>query len=305
MDQVADNQKRAVRLAVVPIVRIAVVAVVVSVVLVVIGLAPVAVAWLIVLLALGAYNVWQALGTDRAMRVVLDLSRAEPADPHVHARLHNVVEGLCAPSGMTTPEVYVVTDTAPNALAVGRSPKAAALVVTTGLLDLLDRVELEAVIARELGLIKSNAVAPATVAVLTNGGVIRLADRQIRAKRWNGGRSGHPEDRANSGPAPSGIVLSLAASLAPRYVKAVGPGGGHEADLAAMDMTRYPPGLASAMERIASTSSVVASGTRSTAHLWLAPPIATTPDEGELWELNQRFVAHRPIVERVDALREL
>lgn len=301
MDQPTKNQQRALGVA-------AIFGVIVALVLGLIAGLIVGVAGIAVGVVVGALAAWAVVGTAWTTNLVLRLSRAEPADPDTFARLHNVVEGLCSPSGMAKPAIYVIDDTAPNALVVGRHPKDAALAVTTGLLDLLDLLELEAVVARELTLIKSGAIAPATVAVTTAGLPALLGDICIRRRWWNGGRAGHPEDRA-AGRSFLGAIGSAHLALSPLdsalLRAALGPDLGPEADAAAAVMTRYPPGLASAMERIGSASTVVHAGLRSTAHLWLAPPIATDPAEGQFSEANRLFVAHRSSVERIDALREL
>ena len=116
------------------------------------------------------------------------MSRAQPADPQQYRRLYNLVEGLCIAGGLPQPRVYVVDDPAPNAFATGRNPQHAAIAVTTGLLEKLNRVELEGVIAHELSHIKNYDILVSTLAVTLVGAVAIMTDMAIRMMWWNGGR---------------------------------------------------------------------------------------------------------------------
>jgi heat shock protein HtpX len=127
--------------------------------------------------------------------VALAVSRAKPADPEAYKRLHNLVEGLCIASGLPKPGVYVIEDPAPNAFATGRNPQHAAIAVTTGLLEKMNRVELEGVLAHELSHIKNYDILVSTLAVTMVGAVALLSDITIRAMWWNGGRVSREGDR--------------------------------------------------------------------------------------------------------------
>src|SRR4051794_38393678 len=131
--------------------------------------------------------------------VALAMSRAHPADPTEYARLHNVVEGLCIAAGLPKPRVYIIDDIAPNAFATGRDPKHAAIAVTTGLLDKMNRIELEGVLAHELSHIKNYDILVSTIAVTLVGFIALAADIGIRTLWWGGGR-GRGDDR-DGGPA--------------------------------------------------------------------------------------------------------
>ncbi len=136
----------------------------------------------------------------KADKVALAVSRAKPADPEQYARLHNLVEGLCIASGLPKPGVYIVDDPAPNAFATGRNPRHAAIAVTTGLLEKMNRVELEGVVAHELSHIRNYDILVSTLAVTMVGAVALLSDIAIRTMWWNGGRvrrSGDQSDRTN------------------------------------------------------------------------------------------------------------
>ncbi|HET8619859.1 MAG TPA: M48 family metalloprotease [Acidimicrobiales bacterium] len=200
-----------------------------------------------VLVALGA----TVAAYRQADAVALRTSRAAPAPVEDYARYHNIVEGLCIASGLPKPRLYVIEDQAPNAFATGRNPRTAALAVTSGLLDKLNRIELEGVVAHELSHVKSYDVLVSTLAV-TMVGVALLG------------------------------VPSLVDPVMARVV-----GGRREtlADLSAVEMTRYPPGLISALEKLGDGATDV-HARPATAHLWIEQP---SP----------------PIEERIALLREL
>src|SRR4051794_38139217 len=137
--------------------------------------------------------------------VALSMSRARPADPVEFARLHNIVEGLCIAAGLPKPRVYVVDDDAPNAFATGRDPKHAAIAATTGLLEKMNRVELEGVIAHELSHIKNYDILVSTIAVTLVGFIALMSDIAIRTLWWGGGRS-RDDDRDGG----AGAILAIA-----------------------------------------------------------------------------------------------
>lgn len=205
--------------------------------------------------------------------LALTLTRARPADPVEHARLHNVVEGLCLSWGLPKPGVHVVDDHAPGAFTVGRGSRSATLVVTTGLVTTLTAIELEAVVAHELSHVKSGDVLVATLAVT----MVAL---------------------------PS-LALLLPAPVASRLVgRFLGPGREAEADVTGVSVTRYPPALISALEKLREGPAPVRSSSRATAHLWInsrAPMGARdSPDRSEA-----ALEAAPSLEQRIEALREL
>jgi heat shock protein HtpX len=239
--------------------------------------------------------------------VALAMSRARPADELRYARLHNLVEGLCIASGLPKPRLYVVDDPAPNAFATGRNPKHAALAVTTGLLEKMNRIELEAVLAHELSHVKNYDILVSTLAVTLVGVVVLLADWALRFMWWGGGR------RNRDGGAPAGaivavlgLVLLLLSPLFARLMQAaVSRRREALADVSGVDLTRYPPGLISALEKLRDDTTVVHSGSRATAHLWIESPLARTSAEGPFARFNRMFDTHPPLEDRIAALREL
>lgn len=183
--------------------------------------------------------------------IALSVSRARPADPQQYQRLHNLVEGLCIASGLPKPRVYVIDDPAPNAFATGRDPKHAAIAVTTGLLEKMNRVELEGVVAHELSHIRNYDILVSTLAVTLVGAVALLTNFAIRALWWNGGRVRRDGDRDGGGN-PLMLVGFVFLILAPVLAKAMQAAVSRKretlADVSACQMTRYPPGLIGARE---------------------------------------------------------
>lgn len=238
--------------------------------------------------------------------IALAMSRAKPADPIEHARLHNLVEGLCIAGGLPKPRVYVIDDDAPNAFATGRNPRHAAVAVTSGLLEKMNRVELEGVLAHELSHIKNYDILVSTLAVTMVGSITLLADLSMRLM-WFGGGRGRDDDNRGSGPLMIvGLVLLIAAPLIARVMQfAISRRREMLADVSGVGLTRYPPGLISALEKLRDNSSVVSSASRATAHLWIESPLERVPTEGRRVWLNQLFDTHPPLEERIEALREL
>jgi len=191
-----------------------------------------------------------------ADRLVLSLSHARPVSTDDEPRYHNLVEGLCVSAGLPKPELYVIDDEAPNSFATGRNPDHAAIVVTTGLLQKLSLMELEGVVAHELAHIRAKDT-------LVNG----------------------------LGTALVGLPLSPAGPLATRMlVSLVGRGRERDADLGGVRLTRYPPGLAAALEKVRRDAAAPLPASRATAHLWISSPL---DDEDGPARLEARIAALR------------
>ena len=244
----------------------------------------------------------------KADSIALAVSRARPADPQEYQRLHNLVEGLCIASGLPKPRIYVVDDPAPNAFATGRNPRHAAIAVTTGLLGKLNRVELEGVLAHELSHIRNYDILVSTLAVTLVGGVAILTDVAIRLMWWNGGRVPREGDRSDSNN-PLAIVGFVLLLLAPLVAKAMQAAISRRretlADVSACQMTRYPPGLISALEKLRDDVTVTHSASTATAHMWIEQPMSGVGDRGRLGGVHRMFDTHPPLEERIALLREL
>ena len=244
----------------------------------------------------------------KADKIALAVSRARPADPQQYARLHNIVEGLCIAGGLPKPGVYVIDDPAPNAFATGRDPKHAAIAVTTGLLEKMNRVELEGVVAHELSHIRNYDILISTLAVTMVGAAALLADVGIRMMWWNGGRVARQGDRGDRGN-PLALVGFALLILAPIAAKAMQAAISRQretlADVSACQLTRYPPGLISALEKLQADTTVTHAASTATAHLWIEQPMSGVGDNGRLGGLHRMFDTHPPLEERIALLREL
>ncbi len=265
------------------------------------GLSSVAIAVLITLATTwGAY--W------KSDVIALRMSRAVEADETEYARYHNLVEGLCIASGLPKPRLYVIEDDSPNAFATGRNPKNSAIAVTTGLFKKMNRLELEGVLAHELSHIKNYDILVNTMAVTMVGLLALVADFTFRFM-W---LSGHRRRGHHDGPDPTAIIaivgiilLVLAPIIAKVMQYAIGRQREALADLSAVEITRYPPGLISALEKLKADDTIVRSGSRATAHMWIEEPMAQVEADGNLSRINRLFATHPPLDERIAALREL
>ncbi len=301
-DQIARNRRRSAALLVA---FALLVALVVAAVGSLFRAGPVIVPVAVVLAVAAAWTSWWS-----SDRIALAASRARPADGPEFKRYHNLVEGLCIAAGLPKPRLYVVDDPAPNAFATGRNPRHAALAVTTGLLEKLNRVELEGVLAHELSHIRNHDILVSTIAVTAVGIVVLVADLALRAAWWGGMRRG----RRNAGPlglltGAAALVLLLLAPLAARLMQfAVSRRREYLADASAVGLTRYPPGLISALEKLRDDRTVVAGASRATEQLWIESPLdrdgGSEPRRSRTW-LNRAFDTHPPLEDRIAALREM
>ncbi len=240
--------------------------------------------------------------------IALSVSRAVPADPATYQRLHNLVEGLCIAGGLPKPGVYIICDPAPNAFATGRNPQHAAIAVTTGLLEKLNRVELEGVVAHELSHIRNYDILVSTIAVTLVGSIALMTDLGIRLMWWNGGRTARDGDR-NNGANPLAIFGFVLLILAPIIAKAMQAAVSRKretlADVSACQMTRYPPGLIGALEKLKSDTTTTHSASMATAHMWIEQPLSGVRDTGKLSFFHRMFDTHPPLDERIALLKEL
>lgn len=244
----------------------------------------------------------------KADKVALAVSRARPAPVDEYQRLHNLVEGLCIAGGLPKPGVYIIDDPAPNAFATGRNPNHAAVAVTTGLLDQMNRVELEGVLAHELSHIRNYDILVSTLAVTMVGAVALMADMAIRMMWWNGGRVARRGDHSNGNNplAYIGIALLIVAPIIAKAMQAtISRKRETLADISACQLTRYPPGLISALEKLQKDTTVTHSASTATAHLWIEQPLSGVGDGGKLSSIHKLFDTHPPLDERIELLREL
>lgn len=233
--------------------------------------------------------------------IVLAISRARPVSKEEYPHLYNSVEGLAIAAGIPTPKMYVIDDSAPNAFATGRNPEHAAIAVTTGLLQKLNRTELEGVIGHEMSHIADYDTLLMTVTVVLVGTVALVSDWMLRSFLW-GGR------RRNRGGGQAGLVLMLVALvlaiLSPIIAQlirlAISRRREFLADANGARLTRYPEGLASALEKIARDPEPLEVANKATAHLYIANPL-----KGQKSGFSRLFATHPPVEERVAALRAM
>lgn len=231
-------------------------------------------------------------------KIVLALHKAKPATRQEYFDLWNAVENLSITAGLPMPRLYVVEDSAPNAFATGRNKEHAVVAVTTGLFGLLDKNELEGVIAHELSHIGNRDMLLSTVVVVMVGFVALLSDFFLRSQLWGGGRSRNN----NSGGAILliiGLALAILAPIAATLIRlAISRKREFLADATGVLLTRYPEGLANALKKISSTSAPMRSANNATAHLFIANPFGAKSTSG----FHKLFMTHPPVEDRIKAL---
>ena len=240
-----------------------------------------------------------------ASSLVLGISQAREVTREENPDLYNIVENLCISAGLPMPKIYIINDTAPNAFATGRDPQHAVVVVTSGLLQKMDKLELEGVIAHELSHIGNYDIRLMTLVVVLVGLVALLADFMLRFTWFGAGR--RPSNRGRGEGMVGAIILAvavLAAILAPIAAQlirlAISRSREYLADASGALLTRYPEGLARALEKISADTEPLEVANKATAHLYIANPL----NEHKSWA-NNLFSTHPPIDERIRRLRAM
>jgi len=247
-----------------------------------------------------------AVGYYASDKIVLTISRARPVTKDEFPYLYNVVEGLAIAAGLPAPKCYVIDDTAPNAFAAGRKPETAVICVTTGILEKLNRVELEGVIAHEMSHIKNYDVRLQTLVVVMAGVVALLSDWMLRSFLWGGGRRRGGRNRGGSGGAGGIlIIVGLALAVLSPFIAtiiqlAVSRKREFLADANGAMLTRYPAGLASALRKISADTEPLKAANKATAHLYIVNPLKNIKGG-----VNKLFSTHPPIEERIAALEKM
>jgi heat shock protein HtpX len=254
-------------------------------------------------------SLWALKAGDRA---VLDSANAvpiDPADPRQRV-LDNVVEEMAIAGGVPKPAVYLIPDSDPNAFATGSGPEHSSVAVTAGLLDALDREELQAVVSHEMAHVKNYDVRLMTVVAALVGSVLLISDWGRRGIGWGGGRRRASRDGGGGGVflLVFFVVWILSLVLAPLFARLVAMAVSREreylADASGSELTRNPLALASALEKIDAAVSPTPSIKQGVAHLCIADPRgrAVNEREGGIAEL---FATHPPIAKRIALLREM
>lgn len=234
-------------------------------------------------------------------KMVLKMTNAKPATLEENRELYNIVENLAITAGLPLPKIYIVHDPAPNAFATGRNPENAVVAVTTGLVQMLDRNELEGVVAHEMAHIGNRDMLVMTVTVVLAGFIAILADIMMRSMFFGGGnRDRHPAFLIVA------IVGMLLAPLAAQLIKmTVSRKREYLADASGALLTRYPEGLASALEKISGAGIPMKKASHATAHLFISDPFQEGKKQGIMKKIGGLFHTHPPAQERIGRLREM
>ncbi|MFH1412534.1 MAG: M48 family metallopeptidase [bacterium] len=238
-------------------------------------------------------------------KIVLKMSKAHEAT-HDNAReLYHIVENLCITAGLPAPKIYIIQDTAPNAFATGRDPEHAVIAVTTGLLQKLEKSEIEGVIAHELSHVGNRDILLATVVTVLVGSIVLMADLFMR---WS--FFGHRRSNNNDKDGRVQLIITIAAIvlaiLAPLFAKlmqlAISRKREFLADADGALLTRHPEGLARALEKISSDKEELEAANRATAHLYISSPFKGGKKKGFF---TKAFMTHPPVKERIAKLRDM
>ena len=233
-------------------------------------------------------------------KLILAQSQARELGPDEDLKLRDIVESLALGLGIPTPKIYVIEDSAPNAFATGRDPQHASIAVTRGLLDKLDRTELEGVIAHELSHVGNRDIRVMVLVVVLVGTVALLADWTWRSMFWGRGRD---RDRGGGSAIIAVIAIALAVLtpiIATLIQLAVSRQREYLADASGALLTRYPPGLASALRKIAADTEPLEVANKATAALYIANPLKDAPAF-----FDHLFDTHPPIEERIKRLEAM
>lgn len=242
-------------------------------------------------------NVFSYWNSDK---LVIKMTGAKPVSRDENRELWNILENLSITAGLPMPKLYIVNDPSPNAFATGRNPEHAVVAVTSGIIGLLNKNEIEGVIAHELSHIGNRDMLVSTVAVVLVGFVAILADIFLRMTFWGGGRDDSRDGRLQIILLIVGIIAAILAPIAARMIHlAISRKREFLADASGALLTRYPEGLASALEKISANGVPMKKTSHATAHLFISNPFGSQAKKS----FNRFFSSHPPVEERLHALR--
>jgi len=232
-------------------------------------------------------------------KIVLAMARAKKIEKKDYPELFRIVENLSLAAGLPTPQIYLIEEDQPNAFATGRDEKHAVIAVTKGLLERLEKPELEGVIAHELSHIRNKDMLLQTIVVVLVGIVAILSDLFLRMSYWGGIRKREERDSLGAILAVFGLVAAILAPLAATLIQlAISRKREFLADATGALLTRYPEGLARALEKISAYPRSMKIASNATAHLFIVNPFRGS-------KIANLFSTHPPIEERIKALREM
>ncbi len=236
-------------------------------------------------------------------KVVLAITHAQLIQKTDNPELYRLVENLCITAGLPLPRIYILNEAQPNAFATGRDKNHAIIVVTRGILEKLERVELEGVIAHELSHVGNKDMLLQTMIVILAGIVSLLANFFLRISFFGGSRKRDSRDSAGSILAIIAILAAILAPIAATLIRlAISRKREFLADASGALLTRYPEGLVRALEKISADPNNLKVATDATSHLYIASPFRG--EEKASW-FHKLFMTHPPVEERIKALREM
>ena len=236
-------------------------------------------------------------------KIVLAMTRAKPIEKKDNPELYRIIENLCLTAGLPLPKIYIIEEAQPNAFATGRDAKHAVVAVTRGLLEKLEKSELEGVISHELSHIGNKDMLLQTIVVVLVGIVAILSNFFLRISFFGGGRRRDSRDSGGAILAIFGILAAFLAPIAATLIQlAISRKREFLADATGALLTRYPEGLAKALEKISADPNSLRVANNSTAHLFIASPFRG--EQAKNW-LIKLFSTHPPVEERIKALREM
>ena len=232
-------------------------------------------------------------------KLVLTMTGARQIQESDNSRLYALIQEVCIASGLPMPKVAIVEDSAPNAFATGRNPEHALIAFTTGILDAMDKDELQGVIAHEMAHVANRDTLVSAVAATTAGAIAIFSDFLMRMMWFGGGR----RDNREGGNNPIALVLSLVvlilAPIAAMLLKAaISRRREALADATAVQFTRNPSGLRKALEVLQADSTVVTHASNAVAHLYIESPLDSS-------SVSKLFATHPPLSERISILRQM
>ncbi len=234
-------------------------------------------------------------------KIVLSLNKARPATKEENLKLVNILDALVVSSGLPcAPKLYIVEDAQPNAFATGRNPENAVICVTTGLLDKLEYYELEGVIAHEMAHIKNYDIRLSAVVSVMVGFVVMLSDWFTRITFWGGSRDRDDDSKGNTIVMLIGLIFLILAPIFGKLMQlAISRKREFLADATAIEFTRNPDGLISALQKISDDPNELKNANKSTENMYIANPFRNKKKTSNLWS------THPSIEDRVEALRNL
>jgi heat shock protein HtpX len=240
-------------------------------------------------------------------KIALSMAHALPADETTYPLLNHTVENLAITAGLPKPKVFIIPDMAPNAFATGRNAEHASIAVTQGLLDMMTQTELEGVLAHEMSHIGNRDILLQSMVAILVGFVAIVSNIFTRSLFWGGGMGGRRNNSDGGGEGGNilaivGIVFIILSPIIATLIQlAISRKREYLADASGALLTRYPDGLASALQKIAGYDQPMISANNATAHMYISNPFGGHAARG----IAQLFMTHPPVEKRIAALRDM